>query len=90
MNWWTIVFGSGFVWTVEQMGEPTARLVREDNLNTLRTQAATFIETNAIYAVARKPLRRYFAPIRFSEVQGRRTRYPAGDRAQGLNLEAGP
>jgi ubiquinone/menaquinone biosynthesis C-methylase UbiE len=55
-DWWTIVLGSGFVWTVEQMGEHTAKLVREDNLNTLRAQAAMFVETNAIYAVARKPL----------------------------------
>jgi ubiquinone/menaquinone biosynthesis C-methylase UbiE len=56
-DWWTIVVGSGFVWTVKQMGEHTAQLVREDNLNALRTQVATFIETNAIYAVAQKPLR---------------------------------
>jgi ubiquinone/menaquinone biosynthesis C-methylase UbiE len=55
-DWWTIVIGSGFVWTVKQMEEHTARLVREDNLNALRTQAATFIETNTIYAVAQKPL----------------------------------
>jgi len=55
-DWWTIVIGSGFVWTVEQMGEHTAKLVREDNLNTLRARGATFIETNAIYAAARKPL----------------------------------
>jgi hypothetical protein len=55
-DWWTVVVGSGFVWTVEQMGEHRALLVREDSLNTLRSQAATFIETNAIYAVARKPI----------------------------------
>jgi ubiquinone/menaquinone biosynthesis C-methylase UbiE len=55
-DWWTIVIGSGFVWTVNQMGQHTAQLVREDNLNALRTQAATFVETNAIYAVAQKPL----------------------------------
>jgi ubiquinone/menaquinone biosynthesis C-methylase UbiE len=55
-DWWTIVIGSGFVWTVEQMGAHKAQLVREDNLNTLRSQATTFIETNAIYAVARKPI----------------------------------
>ena len=30
--------------------------MREDNLNALRTQVATFIETNAIYAVAEKPI----------------------------------
>jgi SAM-dependent methyltransferase len=55
-DWWTIVIGSGFVWTVEQMGESTSRLVRADNLNTLRSTGATFIETNVIYAVARKPI----------------------------------
>jgi ubiquinone/menaquinone biosynthesis C-methylase UbiE len=54
-DWWTIVIGSGFVWTVEQMGVEMAALVRENNLNSLRTQAATFIETNVIYSTARKP-----------------------------------
>jgi hypothetical protein len=53
-DWWTIVIGSGFVWTVEQMGAEEAERVREDNLNSLRAQAATFIETNVIYAVTRK------------------------------------
>jgi hypothetical protein len=53
-DWWTIVIGSGFVWTVEQMGAEKARRVREDNLNSLRARAANFIETNVIYAVARK------------------------------------
>jgi ubiquinone/menaquinone biosynthesis C-methylase UbiE len=55
-DWWTIVIGSGFVWTVEQMGDRNARLVREDNLNTLRAQSAASIEANVIYAVAKKPL----------------------------------
>jgi hypothetical protein len=53
-DWWTIVIGSGFVWTVEQMGAEKAKRVREDNLNRLRAQAVTCIETNAIYAAARK------------------------------------
>jgi ubiquinone/menaquinone biosynthesis C-methylase UbiE len=53
-DWWTIVMGSGFVWTVEQMGAEAAKRVREDNLNSLRAQAATSIETNVIYAAARK------------------------------------
>ena len=53
-DWWTIVIGSGFVWTVEQMGVEAAKRVREDNLNSLRAQAVTSIETNVIYAVARK------------------------------------
>jgi hypothetical protein len=54
-DWWTNVIGSGFVWTVDQMGVETAQRVREDNLNSLRARAATSIETNTIYAVARKP-----------------------------------
>jgi ubiquinone/menaquinone biosynthesis C-methylase UbiE len=53
-DWWTIVIGSGFVWTIDQMGAEKAERVRESNLNSLRTQAATFVETNVIYAVARK------------------------------------
>jgi ubiquinone/menaquinone biosynthesis C-methylase UbiE len=53
-DWWTIVIGSGFVWTVEQMGAEAAKRVREDNLNSLRARAITFVETNVIYAAARK------------------------------------
>jgi hypothetical protein len=53
-DWWTIVIGSGFVWTVEQMGAQAAERVRRDNLCSLEARNATFIETNAIYAVARK------------------------------------
>ena len=48
------LLGSGFVWTVQQMGAETAKRVHEANLNSLRARAATFIETNAIYALARK------------------------------------
>src|SRR5215472_7524290 len=49
-DWWAIVIGSGFVWTVEQMGAEAAKRVREDNLNSLRVQAVTSVETNVIYA----------------------------------------
>jgi ubiquinone/menaquinone biosynthesis C-methylase UbiE len=54
-DWWTIVIGSGFVWTVEQMEAAIAARVREANLKALRHLGATSINTNAIYAVARKP-----------------------------------
>jgi hypothetical protein len=50
------VIGSGFVWTVEQMGAQVAKRVREHNLNSLRAEAATFVQTSVIYAVARKAL----------------------------------
>jgi hypothetical protein len=53
-DWWTIVVGSGFIWTVDQMGTQVAERVRRDNLSSLEAQRATFVETNAIYATARK------------------------------------
>jgi hypothetical protein len=36
------------------MSADTAERLRRDNLSKLQTQNATFIETNTIYAVARK------------------------------------
>jgi ubiquinone/menaquinone biosynthesis C-methylase UbiE len=54
-DWWTIVIGSGFVWTVEQMGSEAADRVRIETLQSLRADKTTLIETNVIYAVARKP-----------------------------------
>jgi hypothetical protein len=53
-DWWTVVLGSGYRWTVEQMNiEETAR-VKAANLKTLRDNGTKFIETNVIYAVAKK------------------------------------
>jgi ubiquinone/menaquinone biosynthesis C-methylase UbiE len=53
-DWWTVVLGSGYRWTVEQMNaEETAR-VKAANLKTLRDSGTKFIETNVIYAVAKK------------------------------------
>jgi hypothetical protein len=53
-DWWTVVLGSGYRWTVEQMDAETAARVRTENLKTLRQNATEFIETNVIYAVAAK------------------------------------
>ena len=53
-DWWTIVIGSGFVWTVDQMGTEAAERVRRDNVSNLDAQHTTFVETNVIYATARK------------------------------------
>jgi ubiquinone/menaquinone biosynthesis C-methylase UbiE len=53
-DWWTVVLGSGYRWTVEQMDSDATARVREANLRTLREQGATAIETNVIYAVATK------------------------------------
>ena len=54
-DWWTIVLGSGYRWTVDRMDEQTAERVRADNLEPLRQNRVTSIETNVIYAIARKP-----------------------------------
>ena len=53
-DWWAVVLGSGYRWTVEQMGNREAASVRAANLKTLRNSGTKFIETNVIYAVAKK------------------------------------
>ena len=54
-DWWTVVLGSGFRWTVEQLGHAMAEQVRAANLAQIRANGIDSIETNAIFAVARKP-----------------------------------
>lgn len=54
-DWWTIVLGSGFRSIVDQMGSEAAERVREANFAWIRSQNITSVETNVIYAVARKP-----------------------------------
>ncbi len=53
-DWWTVVCGSGYRWTVEQMDRNTAARVREANLKTLEQNGTKSIETNVIYATASK------------------------------------
>jgi hypothetical protein len=54
-DWWTIVLGSGFRSVVDQMGSDTAERVRTANLAWIGSQDVTSVETNVIYATARKP-----------------------------------
>jgi ubiquinone/menaquinone biosynthesis C-methylase UbiE len=53
-DWWTVVQGSGYRWTLEQMDNETVARVRDVNLETLRSIGTKCIETNVIYAVATK------------------------------------
>jgi SAM-dependent methyltransferase len=53
-DWWTVVLGSGYRWTVEQMTDQEAARVRTANLKTLQDTGIKFIETNVVYAVAKK------------------------------------
>jgi hypothetical protein len=54
-DWWTIVIGSGFRSIVDQLGPKAAEQAREANLAWIRSRNVTSVETNVIYAVARKP-----------------------------------
>ncbi len=54
-DWWAVVLGSGYRWTVDQMDEQTIERVRAANLGPLRQNGVTSIETNVVYAVATKP-----------------------------------
>lgn len=53
-DWWTLVLGSGYRWTVEQMSDGERARVRAANLKTLRDSGTISVETNVIYAVAHK------------------------------------
>jgi ubiquinone/menaquinone biosynthesis C-methylase UbiE len=53
-DWWSIVLGSGFRSTVEQLGPPEAERVRVANLNWLANRGIQEIEVNVIYATATK------------------------------------
>jgi ubiquinone/menaquinone biosynthesis C-methylase UbiE len=52
--WWTMVLGSGYRWTVDQMEPEMAKQLRNANLAWIRAHSVTSVETNVIYAVARK------------------------------------
>jgi ubiquinone/menaquinone biosynthesis C-methylase UbiE len=54
-DWWTLVLGSGFRWTVEQLGPVAAERVRAANLAAIRRAKVAAVETNALFAIARKP-----------------------------------
>jgi ubiquinone/menaquinone biosynthesis C-methylase UbiE len=54
-DWWTMVLGSGYRWTVDQMEPEMADRLRNANLAWIRAHNVTSVETNVIYAMARKP-----------------------------------
>ena len=54
-DWWTIVLGSGFRWTVDQLNPDAAGRVRAKTIARLRRDGVRAVETNVIYAAATKP-----------------------------------
>jgi len=54
-DFWTIALGSGLRWTIDQMAAETARGVKQEVLGQLTAKQIDRVETNVIYAVARRP-----------------------------------
>ena len=54
-DWWTIVLGSGFRGTVEQLDLAERQRVQEANLAFIRDEKISAVETNVLYALATKP-----------------------------------
>jgi SAM-dependent methyltransferase len=53
-DWWTIVLGTGYRATLERLGPEAAERVRRSNLAAVTADGVTEVETNVIYALARK------------------------------------
>ena len=54
-DWWTIVLGSGYRGTIEQLTPEERQKVKEANLAFIRDEKISTIETNVLYALAAKP-----------------------------------
>jgi len=54
-DWWTIVLGSGYRGTIEQLNLAERQKVKEANLAFIRDEKISAVETNVLYAVATKP-----------------------------------
>jgi hypothetical protein len=53
-DWWTIVLGSGYRGTVEQLNLAERQKVQEANLAFIRDEKISAVETNGLYAIATK------------------------------------
>jgi ubiquinone/menaquinone biosynthesis C-methylase UbiE len=54
-DWWTIVLGSGYRGTIEQLNPSERERIKEANLAFIRDEKISAIETNVLYALATKP-----------------------------------
>ena len=54
-DWWTILLGSGYRGTIEQLSLSERGKVKEANLVFIRDEKVSSIETNVLYALATKP-----------------------------------
>jgi ubiquinone/menaquinone biosynthesis C-methylase UbiE len=54
-EWWTILMGSGYRGTIEQLNPSERERVKEANLAFIRDEKVSSIEVNVLYALATKP-----------------------------------
>ena len=54
-DWWTIVLGSGYRGTIEQLNLAERQKVKKANLAFIRDEKISAVETNVLYALATKP-----------------------------------
>jgi ubiquinone/menaquinone biosynthesis C-methylase UbiE len=54
-DWWTIVLGSGYRGTIEQLTLAEREKVKKTNLAFIRDEKISDVETNVLYALATKP-----------------------------------
>jgi ubiquinone/menaquinone biosynthesis C-methylase UbiE len=54
-DWWTIVLGSGYRGTIEQLNPAERQKVKEANLAFISDEKISAVETNVLYALATKP-----------------------------------
>ena len=54
-DWWTIVLGTGYRGTIEQLTEPERETVKKANMAFINNEKISAVETNVLYALATKP-----------------------------------
>jgi ubiquinone/menaquinone biosynthesis C-methylase UbiE len=54
-DWWAMILGTGYRWTIEQMDDATAGRIRDANIRSICDSSIAAVETNVVYAVATKP-----------------------------------
>ena len=54
-DWWTIILGSGYRGTIEQLAPVERQKVKEANLAFIRDENISAVETNVLYALTTKP-----------------------------------
>lgn len=54
-DWWSMVLGTGYRGTVEQLNADEREQVRKGNLDFIRREGVSSVEANVVYAVASRP-----------------------------------